>query len=63
MTTEEHYPTQESVARELRNAGIVAYTGDWDEYERAKKLIFKGDTVNVDDYERKIKWIIEYCRV
>ena len=58
MTTEE-----KEIETLLLNAGLKRNSGDYSDYGRATRIIFKGKIVEHEDYERAIKIITAYLNV
>lgn len=57
------YPTRESVFLALSRAGIKKNSDDYRDYSGAKKLIFRGEFIDHNDYDRILGWIIDYTGV
>jgi len=53
---------RETLEQRLWTMCIERGTGDWQDYERAKRFI-DGLNVNAHNRDRLIRWIIEYLEV
>lgn len=54
--------TKEDVFATLKANGLKQGSGSYDDYEKAKKVIFKFGEWH-DNYYSKLKWVTEYVRV
>ena len=55
--------TQSDVKFELMLIGINQNSGNWDDYEKAKKRIFGAWYINPEIYQQQIKWIADYLQL
>lgn len=55
--------TRKGVESMLKAKNIERNSESFHDYEAAKKIVFRGQTINPDDYARVNMWIMDYVNV